>query len=207
MKNIYLIAVCLISGSLLAGCGSAPTGAANAASNTAPAANSNSAGVLPGGANSNSVVIGPGESIPGITAPGKAANIDVNAPGDANLAMASKRRITDVPGQGPSGPPPTRPAGENSTYSATMAADGSFLETRVFSGDQSIAKIEKTSNGAKQAVRIFLKSGRVVSVPASKVESVNTVALATIKSLAGIKETPKPLSPEEKAAMDKKMKQ
>ena len=51
------------------------------------------------------------------------------------------------------------------------------------------AKVEKTLNGQSQSVRIFLRTGRVVKVPADQVPAVNSISLDRLRTLAGIKST------------------
>ncbi len=189
-RSICLI-LALVTACLLQACGSAP--ASNAAANApGPKSNANASGVVVDNSNTPSNVSIANQQIPGITGPANAAPPDPNAPSGGDLAMANKRRIVDVPGPPPSGPPPSIPAPDNSAMTTAMAPDGSFVESRVFTGDKDISKLERTSNGKAQSVKIFLKSGRVVSVSPSKVAAINSVPLAAIKALAGIKAPPAP---------------
>jgi hypothetical protein len=204
MKRIFVITVIVAASVIFAGCGAAPSAPVNTAANSAMAPNPNIGGVAPAIRNSNPSAVAPGANAPGIMTPGNAVNIDINAPGDPNIAMRSKKQIIDHPGPGPAGPLPARPAGDNSMISTTMTADGSFLESRVFIGDPFVSKVEKRSNGADQTVKIFLKTGRVVGVPGNMVASLQNVPLATLKTLAGIKNTTKQVSPAPNAETGKK---
>ena len=187
-------------------CGSAPTG--NSPSNVAggnSVPGSNSTGGVVDNSNAPSTINPSNQPIAGITGPANSAPTDPNAPSAGNLEMANRRRVVDVPGEGPTGPPPSIPAPEGSTMLTTMNKDGSFMETRTFSADPDINKLERVSNGKSQIVKVFLKSGRVVQVPSNKVTSVNSIPLATIKTLVGIKAPAAPkFSPQQVEELKKK---
>ena len=122
----------------------------------------------------------------GIAVPSGNSNIDANSPPAGDVAMGNKRGIVDGPA-GPPMAPPVKNAPENSTLATTMGKNGAFIETRVFTADPFVAKVEKTSLGPNQTAKIFLKNGRVVSVAADKIGAIGTVTLATIRELAGVK--------------------
>ncbi len=124
--------------------------------------------------------------IPGITGPATSANVDVNAPGAGNIEQ-QRRQIVDVPANGPQPKPMAVEAGEDSSIVTIMDKTGIATETRTFRSDQFIARLVKQTSSTGSKVTIYLKSGKTVSVEASKVPRVNAVSLATLRELAGIK--------------------
>ena len=124
--------------------------------------------------------------IPGIPGPDNASNVDVNTPGDA-LADQNRRKIVDVPANGPMPKPMAVAAAEDSSIVTIMDKTGIATETRTFRSDQYVARLVKQTSSTGSKVTIYLKNGKAVSVDASKVPQVNVVSLATLRELAGIK--------------------
>ncbi len=124
--------------------------------------------------------------VPGIPGPNDASNVDVNTPGDA-LADQNRRKIVDVPANGPQPKPMAVDASEDSSIVTIMDKTGIATETRTFRSDQYIARLVKQTSATGAKVTIYLKSGKAVSVEPSRVPQVNTVSLATLRELAGIK--------------------
>lgn len=187
MKSSFVSISALIFLLLMYGCGSSPASNEITAKNAASGPNSNS--------NSSTSVVAPSANqqiAPGILGPVGNSNVDVNAPAAGNVDPNQRRRVIDVPTSGPLPTPIAVPAPDNSAVSTTMDRSGAFVETRVFKGDQYIAKVEKVSDGTKSTAKIYLKSGRVISVSPDNIGAINAVQLETLKQLAGIK-SPTPL--------------
>ncbi len=180
MKSTYLIAAVVGIGSLSIGCGSGPGSNTNTG-------RTNAANIIVDTANSNFTNGTANQPANGIPTTGQLSNIDVNAVPTGNVDMENRARRVEVQQTGPSQPPPLRPAPENSTVAITMDKSGDFIETRIFTGNQYLSKVERTSNGPKQTIKVFLKNGRVVQVPAERVSSINTITIASLLDLAGVK--------------------
>jgi len=80
------------------------------------------------------------------------------------------------------------PAPENSEYSVSLGKVG--LETRVFKDHKVINKVEKIIDGKRTADKIYLRSGKVVDVPAEKVENLRIISAAELMDLAGVHPAP-----------------
>jgi hypothetical protein len=204
MNKVLSISIAIIISAVFTGCGSTPQPNSNSASNTNAVVNSNGTGgntTVP----ANSIA---DQQIPGITGPANAETMDPNSTPAGNVEMANRRRPIDVP-NGTVGPAPSVPAPDNSSVSTTMGKDGSFIETRTFTGDKDISKVVRISDGRTQTVNIYLKSGRTVSVDPSKIKMMTSVPISTFKDLAGIKPPPPPKYTEkelEKMRKEKEMK-
>ncbi|MEP6944670.1 MAG: hypothetical protein ABJA02_02050 [Acidobacteriota bacterium] len=194
MNKAFVFAI--ITGASLGtfGCGSGsePAANSNVVRTTSNIENTNSnGGVIPAGSNTAPAAVSTNQPIAGITGPA-ATNVDPNAPSAGNLAMDNRRKVVDVQSTGPIPAPISVPAAENSSVSTSMSKDGSFVETRVFRGDPTILKLERTLNGQTQIVRLFLRSGKVVQLSPDKVPAVNSVSLERLRALAGIRSTAPP---------------
>ncbi len=187
MNKVLSISIAIVISAVLTGCGSTPQPNSNSVPKTNAGGNSNVAG--------NSMEVPANtiseQQIPGITGPANGPVLDPNGPPAGNIEMANRRRIVEVPG-GTVGPAPSVPAPDNSSVSTTMGKDGSFIETRTFTGDKDISKVVRVSDGRTQTVNIFLKSGRTVAVDPSKIKMMTSVPISTFKDLAGIKPPPPP---------------
>lgn len=204
MNKVLSISIAIVISAVLTGCGSTPQPNSNSAPNANAGGNSNVA-ANSSAAPANSISE---QQIPGITGPANAPVLDPNGPPAGNVEMANRRRPIDVP-NGTVGPAPSVPAPDNSSVSTTMGKDGSFIETRTFTGDKDISKVVRVSDGRTQTVNIFLKSGRTVSVDPSKIKMMTSVPISTFKDLAGIKPPPSPKFTEkelEKIRKEKEMK-
>lgn len=204
MNKVLGFSIVIIISFVLIGCGSAPQSISNSAPNANAVGNSNVTGsntTVP----ANSIA---DQQIPGITGPANAETMDPNSTPAGNVEMANRRRPIDVPNS-TVGPAPSVPAPDNSSVSTTMGKDGSFIETRTFTGDKDISKVVRVSDGRTQTVNIYLKSGRTVSVDPSKIKMMTSVPISTFKDLAGIKPPPSPKFTEkelEKIRKEKEMK-
>ena len=204
MNKVLSISIAIIISAVLTGCGSTPQPNSNSASNANVSGTSNVAGsntTVP----ANSIAE---QQIPGISGPANTETMDPNGPPAGNIDMANRRRVVEAPG-GTVGPAPSVPAPDNSSVATTMGKDGSFIETRTFTGDKDISKVVRISDGRTQTVNIFLKSGRTVAVDPGKIKMMTSVPISTFKDLAGIKPPAQPKFTEkelEKSRKDKEMK-
>jgi hypothetical protein len=152
------IAIALLS----MGCGSAPSNGSNAevASGNPAANNANVVPYVPANAaqmNTNGAFPAPNANIPNI-----------------NTKAAVK--------------PITYPAPDDSEYFTTMDKSGAAIETRTFKKDQYIAKVTRTWKSATdKSISIYLKSGKVVSVPGDKWPDIKSQPLSYFYEAAGIK--------------------
>ena len=83
---------------------------------------------------------------------------------------------------------PSRPAPENSEYSVSLGKTA--VELRVFRDNPSISKVEKTNDGKKSLVKIYLKNGKVVELPGEKIENLGSISSAEILSIANLAKRP-----------------
>lgn len=183
--NTRLNAIIILVGAITSfGCGSSQ-----------PDTNSNSKGQIstanrPGSNAATSPAVNDGQtSIPGIPGPGNATNIDVNTPAAGELEQ-NRRKIVDVPADGPQPKPTAVAAAEDSSIVTIMDKTGIATETRTFRSDQYVARLVRQISSTGTKVTIYLKNGKAVSVDPSKVPQINVVSLATLRELAGIKPPP-----------------
>ncbi|MFN6963252.1 MAG: hypothetical protein ACK4S4_05735 [Pyrinomonadaceae bacterium] len=102
------------------------------------------------------------------------------------LRSAQNPTLLDQPAK-----PPTYPAPDNSEYSPTMNKDGLPVETRTFKSHPQIVKaVRSWLNTKDKKVEIFLKNGKVVNVPAEKLENFNSLPVTAFEEAAGIKAAP-----------------
>jgi len=180
-RRISLAISSIFVACVLTGCGSTPNASQSPRNQTIANGSANSS-------NSPSTPLAtPGQTpIPGITGPLASSNVDVNAPSAGDI-MKGRRRIVDVPANGKAPAQMSVPAPENSSMVSTMDGSGVARQTRTFTGDPNIAKLERLTSAAGQTSTIYLKNGRAVRVPQGKITSVVTVTLAELRQLAGIK--------------------
>lgn len=174
MRSTLFFLVILIAAAVSFGCGSSPT-AANTVSNGVAASGNT-------GAQGNAMA--PGIAPPSANAPAP----DLNAPSSGPLAMKdAKREIVEGPPLPPGTKPALTPAPDNSSISTTMGKDGSFIETRVYVNNPYFNKLEKTMNGKSESIRLYLRTGRVVSLPPGSIGATATATMSQLMDLAGIK--------------------
>jgi len=163
MKQFFLAAAVA---AMAAGCGSqGEAGSANAnASNPADAANTAVVSVD----TSNVAVINPTQSA---LTNSKFANRAVQNPTIGSQAVK----------------PTAFPAPDNSEYVTTMSKEGTPVETRTFKNHPQLSKIVRTWISIKdKKTEVYLKNGKVVSVPADKLENINSVPASLILQAAGV---------------------
>lgn len=77
------------------------------------------------------------------------------------------------------------PAPDNSTFTSYLSDAG--YEIRAFKNHPTLLKVEKRIEpGGTQKVKVFLRNGKVVEIPAQSIGSLATAAAATIASAAGV---------------------
>ncbi|HMM80950.1 MAG TPA: hypothetical protein PKC65_13100 [Pyrinomonadaceae bacterium] len=185
MKYLSVILTCIMFGT----CGSAPDPGSTTNSSQNGYANSNSAPSVVSNANSNS---GPsaGPNMAGIPTDPNAVSSDVNSqPAGPVEAVNRGRTIVEGPPPPPGSKPPTVGASDNSAVSSEMLKDGSILERRVFSGNEYLNTLEIHTKGRERTVRLVLKNGKSIKLPADQVKQIGTPSAAALIEMAGI--TPK----------------
>jgi uncharacterized protein YceK len=80
-----------------------------------------------------------------------------------------------------------RPAPDESEFAATGKPDGSFAETRTFKNHPQLLKIEKTTNGNKTSLKVYLKNGKVFDVTEEQIPNFSVAASQNILLAVGIK--------------------
>jgi hypothetical protein len=80
----------------------------------------------------------------------------------------------------------TRPAPDDSTFSATMNKQGNPVETRVFNSHPLLAKVERTIIGRDSKYRVFLKNGKILEAPAEKMNNFSALAPENILDAIGL---------------------
>ena len=99
-----------------------------------------------------------------------------------------QKSLISAPSSGPLPPPQFRPAPENSMVSTTMNSQGAVVETRVFKDNPQIVRVEMTWVGPKDnALKIFLRNGRVVEAKADNIENLGSTPISVLLEKAGIK--------------------
>lgn len=157
----------------ISGCGSSSDTGTRAASNTSPAANSAAPVNAP---------------VPGIPTNAAVPANDANVPSAGPLDMANRRKISDTNPNGPVPPPTRTPGPENSEFDTTMDKQGNFVEERFFKDHPVLIKAIRTLYGPNNSeVKVYLKSGKVVTIPGNKVDVLSKVQTSLLLSLAGVK--------------------
>ena len=85
---------------------------------------------------------------------------------------------------------PAMPAPDNSEIVMSLNEKGA-VETRTFKANPVLAKIERTTAGREVQLKVFLKNGKVIALPADKIKNFAAVSATEILQAAGI-EPPKP---------------
>jgi hypothetical protein len=89
--------------------------------------------------------------------------------------------------------PLTYSAPDNSEYAVIMDKSGEATETRTFRSDKYLTKVVRTIRGPEdKSIAIYLKSGKVVSVPGDKWPDIRSQPVQFFYDAAGIKYTNAP---------------
>jgi hypothetical protein len=78
-----------------------------------------------------------------------------------------------------------RPAPEDSTISTSLTDVA--REVRTWKNDPTLAKVEKTYDGGEGSIRVYLRNGKVISLPGKSIAQLSEIPAATVLSLAGVK--------------------
>lgn len=185
MKYLSVILTCI----LLGACASAPEMNSRANSSHNGAANSNSAPGVVSNVNSNSASADV-PNMAGIPTDPSAVSSDVNSqPVGPVEAVNRGRTIVEGPPPPPGSKPPTVAASDDSAVSSEMLKDGSILERRVFSGNEYLNALEIHTKGRERTVRLVLKNGKSIKLPADQIKQIGTPSAAALIEMSGI--TPK----------------
>jgi hypothetical protein len=113
---------------------------------------------------------------------------------DANSAAADaidpRKRKMDLVKQGQlnsqAGAPPKpvpQPAPDNSTYTVVLA--DAVRESRIFRAHPQLAKVEKVTDTSGATIKVYLKSGQVVSLPGDRIPMLSTAPASAIMNAVG----------------------
>jgi hypothetical protein len=86
---------------------------------------------------------------------------------------------------------PAMPAADNSEVGIALNEKGA-VETRTFKSNPVLAKIEKTTEGRDVRLKVYLKNGKVIPIPAEKIKNFTGDSAEQILQAAGI-QPPKPI--------------
>lgn len=140
-----------------------------------------------------------GNSANGSSSPNSVNAVNVGSPvagSDSNanaIDVSNRRTITEdsnavslpgTPGGKNVAKPMSLPAPDDSEYTSQLTDVG--LEVRTFKKHPQLLKVEKTITPTEQKVRVFLKDGRVLEVPASKINSMRSDPASVFLAAAGI---------------------
>lgn len=117
----------------------------------------------------------------------------INVPSNSSLTNQNQRPIVEGPMM-PNAKPVEVQRPYNSTMTTTMDKKGNFIETRKFTDDPQISKVERMQQLKK--AKLYLKNGKVVELPFEKVGNIFVDGSpAQLLDLAGIKPPPTPVPP------------
>ena len=95
-------------------------------------------------------------------------------------------------------------AADDSVISASMNAQGVPVETRAFRDNPLLLKVEKSlENPKKPQIKVFLKNGKVVNLPADKISNPSTASANEILIAVGALPKPAPQKNEAKTEIEK----
>ncbi len=95
------------------------------------------------------------------------------------------RAAANQPGSHPPAKPAPIEAPENSYFIAELTDVAK--ETRVFRDHPQLRKVERIHDGKNQTIRVYLKNGKVVTLPGDKIESISKASSAVILNAAGVR--------------------
>ena len=109
-------------------------------------------------------------------------------------AANSNRGITNVTAPPMTGAKQmTYPAPDNSEFFTTMDKSGQAIETRVFHNHPQLDKVTRTWKSVNEkTISIYLKNGKVITLPGDKIENINSQPVSVFLDAAGIKPAPAP---------------
>lgn len=108
-----------------------------------------------------------------------------------NSAANSDIKVTNIDPKQIKPTNPAMPAPDNSEMLTVLNEKG-VVETRTFKSNPLLAKAQRTTVGRNVQIKLFLKNGKVIDVPAEKIENFPADSAAQILQAAGIV-APKPV--------------
>lgn len=184
-KHRVLFALFLFGMVGLTGCGASGDTSTNGP-NAANISNTEIAANQPGSVDGNAQPTGDANAMPGTLANGMANKAEMLRTGDSNQAP-------DMVHPGLRAQPLSRPAPDDSEYSATLTDVA--RETRKFRRHAVLDRVEKVNDGRTSSVKIFLKSGRVIDLPGERIPQLATISSAEILKIAGLPPISAPTPP------------
>jgi hypothetical protein len=185
-----LIAILGIAGGLMVGgCTSASDDKPKAANSVVNTAASNSVAI------SNGTEIVPPQPADANGQPSSNSTNGLERPGDSLKAKLEAMRKSGKSEGGEDAAviaqKHAQPAPDNSTFASFLTDAG--YEIRTFKSHPQLLKVEKkTSADGTQALKIFLRGGKVVELPGQRITSLSNASAAYILEVAGIQPVPQP---------------
>lgn len=175
MKEIPVLILCAV---LVVGTG--------ACSSTSPSSDAERADVNRANNPANAVTdAGNTNAIPGgSTSPNEQQTFDSVLAARKAKIDAMRNSGETVPDPGLPETLPTRPAPDNSEFSAVLTDFG--RETRTFKDHPQLLKVEKLILVNRQTIKIYLRNGKIIQLPGEKVPILATAPAAEILRAAGI---------------------
>ena len=131
----------------------------------------------------------------------KNVSVQVTVPldrnGNVNLAAVVKPNKEGVGTMGAS-----RPAPDNSEIFTELKEEP--IETRIFKNHPQLIKVVKSGIPPKQTIKVYLKNGKVVSLPGEKIPNLGVEPAADILQAAGVQPPPPPAAPGDTRGTTKK---
>lgn len=174
-NNVILIILAF----LLAGCTATVENADNSSNTNAPENSNTEQTLAPKAGNTGENI-----TIPGITGP----------PDNSNVPVKVEKYDTSKAVEG-------KPAPEESTFSTRLTDVA--VETRTFKKHPILAKVERITDTNGRAMKVYLRSGKVIDVPGNSIANLAVASSAQILSAAGI-EQPQPDLPPKPKSLDPK---
>lgn len=111
------------------------------------------------------------------------------APAEGNRQAANQLNVPVKHGSSTEKAPSSMPAPDDSTFSAELTDIA--REVRTFKSHPQLLKVEKTIEPGKQPViKVFLRGGKIVTLPGDKITNLASVPASSILSAAGINPPP-----------------
>ena len=204
MSNKFFAVLGVAATLTLAACSSSEVKPA-AKANSTSAVNSTDASASSNSVNSNTAVAANGA----VMLPQAA---DANASADmagiqSPLSPQMQNRLNKVQKEGGASGPPVdaaalamklaRPAPDNSTFTSYLSDAG--YEIRTFKDHPQLKKVEKITSEKGSTIKVFLRNGKVIELPAQTILNLSTVPAAQIMDAAGVSPAPAKNLPDQSA--------
>ena len=80
-----------------------------------------------------------------------------------------------------------RPAPENSEFGAVLT--DFVFERRTFKNHPQLLKLEKMTRGENKTIKVYLREGKIIEIPGTKIDFISTASSASILQAAGMGST------------------